>query len=143
MATGTLRLPVTQNSSADELRALRHRLRELDFHPERYLVDGTGASIVPSSARANLIAEKRRWIEKVPTKSDARQRCQAIRRVNQELQSSVSGLRESWATQIARLTAREQSEGIFASREYAFSVFPQLTLTNFLLPILENPFGSG
>jgi hypothetical protein len=143
MASGTLRLPVVQHSSSSALRELRHKLRELDFHPERFLNDGASASISSSPATEGLIAEKLRWISTPPNRANARQRCQAIRHANQELQSSVIGLQNSWSREIARLSAQERCEAILASRDYAFSLFPQSALTNFLLPILENPSGSG
>jgi hypothetical protein len=143
MASGTLRLPVAQRSSDGKLRDLRHRLRELDFQPERFLADGANASIDSSAALVQLIAEKHRWIATSPTLANGRERCRSIRKINQELQPAVSGLRDSWSAEMARLGAQEQWEAIFASRDYAFSLFPQSTLTNFLLPILENPAPSG
>ena len=100
MASGTLRLPVAHRSSAGELRDLRHRLRELDFQPERFLADGANASIESSPALAQLIAEKRRWIATSATLANSRERCRTIRKINQELQPAVSSLRNSWTAEL-------------------------------------------
>lgn len=143
VASGTLRLPVAQDSSAGELRAVRQKLRELDFHPERFLLDGAGASMVDLPTVAAPIAEKRRWISELSTPSNARQRGQAIRQANLALQGSVAGLRDTWNADLARLTQHARSESVLSSRGYAFSFFPEMILTDFLLPVLEIPADSG
>jgi hypothetical protein len=143
VASGTLRLPMASGSSSSELRAVRQKLRELEFHPEQFLADGTGASIADQPEVKSQIAEKLRWIATPPSELNARQRCHAIRHANQALQSSVAGLRTNWNAELARLSQRERGEAVLNSREYGFSIFPESILTDFLTPILENSPAAG
>ncbi len=169
VVSGTLRLPITPDRSAvkDE-RVLRRCIRELEFHPERFLSEpsptgrrqGEGAvktscsgtltpTLSPGSreldgkAIAEWIAEKRRWIATQPTPENSRERCHAIRRANEALQPAVAPLREAWSAQTIKNQRDERTKAIFASREYGFVLFPEVTLTNFLLPILENSADAG
>jgi hypothetical protein len=132
--SGTLRLPFSAAAPpADEAaRKLRRCIRELQFHPERF-VDGN------ATAANHWIAEKGRWVAIEPTLQNARERCHAIRRANEELQPFVAHLREQWTLDAQRRAKAERSEAILASRAFAFPLFPELALTNFLQPVLENP----
>jgi hypothetical protein len=132
--SGTLRLPLAAASRpADQaVSKLRRCIRELQFHPERF-IEGN----VPAAEQ--WIAEKRRWIAAESTTKNARQRCRAIRAANESLQPFVAHLQQQWTDHAKERAKRERSETILASREFAFPLFPELALTNFLQPVLENP----
>ena len=58
-ASATLRLPIRHSTTGgDQLRAVRQQLRELNFHPERYL-----STSGEKAAAAEVLAAKHRWIE--------------------------------------------------------------------------------
>ena len=140
VVSGTLQLPISQPAVATEsVQQLRQRIRELEFHPERFIEESDGAG----SEAAAMIAEKRRVLAMSPTAENARQRCQAIRKANEALQPAVANLRQAWTSQ-ADLQARQQRfEALLRSREYAFTLFPEPVLTKFLLPVLEMSAENG
>ena len=79
VVSATLLLPIERDRvTDDELRAIRRELRDLTYHPERYL-DGADRAV------SDLMAAKRRWIETPQTAENARQRCRAIREVERRL----------------------------------------------------------
>ena len=137
-------LPRSSNGSSIQL---RHCVRELEFHPERFLTGQSSpcgkldAQLDPAAAA--LIAEKQRWIETPPTIDNARQRCRAIRAVNEALQAAVAPLRDTWTKESAAAALRQRAQGILASRDYAFTLFPESALTDFLLPVLEISRSTG
>ncbi len=132
VASGTLHLPVAHGQCRTcELLDLRQRIRELEFHPERFLDETSNAATAADPIRQRRIAEKRRWIAAEPTLENARIRCRAIRQVNESLQPEVAGLRQRWSQQADELSRKLRGEAILTSREYAFVLFPELLLTNF------------
>jgi hypothetical protein len=144
VASGTLRLPLARSvNRLDKVQQIRQRIRELQFHPERFLEEDGDASTAENEATAALIGEKRHWLALPQTPANARQRCRAIRQANEAMQSAVTPLRESWTAEAAKQANRQRAESLLVSREYAFTLFPEMDLTNFLLPILEISQGSG
>jgi hypothetical protein len=119
----------------------------LEFHPERFLdgnasdCGGIEAAIDPTMAAT--IAGKRNWIATPQTAANARHRCQAIRAANQAMQPAVARLRQLWIEQAALTEKLRRAQAILTSRDYAFTLFPESTLTNFLLPLLEISEQSG
>jgi hypothetical protein len=149
VASGTLRLPISQpNASTESVHQIRQRIRELDFHPERFLDQHAASSKAAHSRQpqgdtatlgntAALVSEKRRLVATPPSQENARERCRAIRQLNESLQPAVAELRELWTSQANLQSKRERSETLLRSREYAFTLFPEPILTKFLLPVLE------
>ncbi len=140
VVSGTLLLPVERPGATEgELRAVRHGLRELTWHPERHL-DGDLAA--PSSAcacltPASLAAQKARWIAAPVTSENARTRFLEIRRINEALQPFVAPQREALAAREAEIERRLRAERVLGWREYAFCLYPQRELLDFfdgLLP---------
>jgi hypothetical protein len=148
VVSGTLHLPTVLpkpiNGSSIQLQRC---VRELEFHPERFLNGQSspcGKLDAPlDSATATFIAEKRRWVETPQTTANARERCRAIRAANEALQSAVAPLREAWTKESAEAALRQRAAAILASRDYAFTLFPESALTDFLLPVLEISRASG
>jgi hypothetical protein len=94
-------------------------------------------SVEPDREVANLTAEKRRWIATPQTVQNARERYQAIHRTNAALQPWLDDRREQLAQRLAETTRRLQAESILAWREYAFCLYPESTLREFLSALLH------
>ena len=116
--TATLRLPIQRPGVSDvDLHVVESRLRELEFHPERWL-DGLNTSVQEKTA------EKDRWIATPQTRENARERCQAIRHINEALQPEVARLREKLLVEQDSLRDALKIEKLLASREFAFCLYP-------------------
>jgi hypothetical protein len=140
VVSGTLHLPLSRPAlpTTETVPQIRQRIRELQFHPERFL--GTAsASATADQKSATLIAEKRRWLDTAQTTDNARQRCRAIRQINDDLQPAVASLRELWSSQTTALANGQRLDALLRSREYPFALFPEPVLTKFLLRVLANP----
>ena len=120
--TGTATLPFDFNPvTPSDVTAEAVRLRELRFHPERFVEDDNEASQA-------IIQKKKDWIYRSAGESYpefSKQRHDAITRCNRELTRFV-------AEHIARTTAdRDQKKQqlarsrILSSREYSFCCFPK------------------
>ncbi|MFN9369282.1 MAG: hypothetical protein ACK6CT_11050 [Planctomycetia bacterium] len=139
VVSGTLRLPIermfpgfdTADPAAD-LAGVRRTLRDLEYHPERHLgpLDRLAGGI------RELVVEKRRWIDTVPTPALARRRCRAIRNANERLGLETQDVRRSLQSRIEALSGAIRSRKLLDSRTYPWCFFPEKTLKNFLL--LEN-----
>jgi hypothetical protein len=107
--------------SPDALRQIDQSLRELTYHPEQSL-DGA-----PAEA-AELIGEKRRWIATAITKTNARERCRAIRDINERLQPQVEPARQRLLAERIEAEQSAAAERIFSARDYAFCLYSQRSL---------------
>jgi hypothetical protein len=115
--SATLRLPVVAPArDAISLQQWRQQLRELRFHPERF---------VESNGAADLVAAKRRWVETPKSPQNAAQRHAAIVAANQALQPLVAPLREQLEQQCNEAQHRKRAEAILQSREYSFCLYPR------------------
>jgi hypothetical protein len=131
VVSATLHLPIERDRVTDEdVRATERQMRDLTYHPEQYLDASPG---VP----ANLLADKRRWIETPQTAENARQRCRAIRTVNAALQPWLDAERKRLLEQQAQVVRRRAAEDVLAWREYAFCLYPEATLREFLSGLLH------
>jgi hypothetical protein len=136
-ATATLRLPIDRDAiGPDALERLDARLRELEFHPERFLArEVLAAESLTGGERPELAAAlqtKERWIATEQTRDNARERCRAIRGANASLGVAVAPLRQAVLLQRERIAERLRGETVLNSREYAFCLFPRETLRRFL-----------
>jgi hypothetical protein len=144
VVSGTLHLPISSSQSAtSKVCDLRRCIRELEFHPEQFVDSASNIGPINGKPVADWIAQKQRWIAVEPTPQNSRQRCQAIRQANEALQPSVAHLREIWSAAAIQRDQQQRSKALLTSREYADVLFPEVTLTNFLLPILENSAATG
>jgi hypothetical protein len=142
VVSGTLRLPLASAfptlETADPAAALlgaRATLRDLRYHPERYLEPHASQ---PESVR-ELIAAKRRWIETHPTVTLARRRCQEIRAINERLTAQLEGKRLAAEADMTRCSAAAKARTVLRSREVPWCFFPENEVKSFLL--LENGVG--
>ncbi len=136
VVTATRHLPLGDAARTAELpHDATPRLWELAHHPERY-VDLDGPDDAGDAERVRrLIDEKRHWIGMAPTRETARSRCLAIRAINDELRRWI-GERRAEAERLERLREEEvRRRRIRESREYAFPLFRESELFDFLLEI--------
>ncbi|MGH7140809.1 MAG: hypothetical protein ACREHD_34185, partial [Pirellulales bacterium] len=129
--SATLYLPVQPwASDGGDLRDVQQRLRELEFHPERH-VDRAVLSSADAQRVDELISGKRHWIETPQTPANARQRCRAIRDVNESLRSWLENERLHLLSLRDEATHRARAEAVLRWREYAFCLYPEETLRDF------------
>jgi hypothetical protein len=120
--TATLRLPIAHDRvTVDDLRLVDSHLRELEYHPERWLAETNGEA-------AALVAQKERWIATPQTIENGRERWHAIREVNASLQPHVESLRQKLHAERESLRQALRAEAVLSSREYAFCLYPERTL---------------
>lgn len=133
VVSATLYLPVARPTRTREnLQAIQRQLREIAFHPEKY-VDRQSATCAQAAKNAQeLIAEKLRWIHAASGPEAARRRFVEIRRINQALQAMVAGQRQRLLEDRQRASQAVRAEAILGSREYAYCLFPEPKLREFL-----------
>jgi hypothetical protein len=141
VVSATLLLPVPRpDVSRQDLASLGHRLRELAYHPERSLEvrtpPGDGTPPAGPDEAAALAEAKARWVQTPPAAETAWLRWREIRRINEALQPWVAGERRRLAAVQAQEAAMLAARSILASRQYAFCLFPEPTLREFLLGLL-------
>lgn len=145
--SATLHLPIDRPQvSAENARQIDQQLRELSYHPEQFLMDENSnrANNGPPSGKAkmsdlesaaSLASTKREWVATEPTRENARTRCHAIRRANEDLQPWLDAKRQELLTQRERMDRLLRAETVLAWREYGFCLYPETTLRNFLLEL--------
>jgi hypothetical protein len=137
VVSGTLHLPIARpRVSVDDLRGVERELRDLTFHPERFLDGMTGQPAIDGTAGTTArewIAQKQFWIANPFAPSQARERCRAIRSANEHLQSSIAPLRADALRRAEKLAQQLRAEAILASRDYGFCLYPEKKLQEFLL----------
>lgn len=127
VVSGTLHLPTDRPAvPSDGMQTVERELRELTFHPERFLESRAGAA-------STWIEQKRLAIERPFAPSEARARCRAIREANENLQPYLEGRRGELESRAKRIAGDLRAEAILSSREYGFCLYPQKSLQTFLL----------
>jgi hypothetical protein len=143
VVSGTLRLPIDHpRGAADELRRTHQALRELAYHPERFIepssqerpcerCSGQSAQHANREPQRSLDV-KRKWIATPKTHANARTRHEAIRLANLALQPSLSERRAHLLADIERLERQARADTVLSSREYSFCLYPEKRLRDFL-----------
>ena len=137
VTSATMLLPVDhERVSPERAREAERRLRELQYHPERFPPETPDAL-----AEFERWAEtKARWIGVPQTPENARERCQAIRAANESMGRLLEAERRQTSAERDRLSRRLRAETVLSWREYAFCLYPKKTLEDFLLAfLLEKP----
>ncbi len=130
VVSATLHLPIERHRATPaDARAIDQELRNLTYHPERYL-NGSDAS------PRELIDAKSQWIATPQTKENARKRCCAIRAINAALQPPLEERRRQLLEQQTPILRRLKAESVLARRDYAFCLYPEATLRKFLSQLL-------
>jgi hypothetical protein len=135
VVSGTLHLPVERSSvSEDDLRVAERELRELTFHPERFIGPShANGAAAPDSSPVKWIEEKQRRIREPFSPSEARHRCRAIRHANEALQPWVAERRTAALARARTVERQLRADAILSSREYGFCLYPEKNLREFLL----------
>jgi hypothetical protein len=129
--SATLRLPINhRGATTDQLRELRQQLRELDYHPERFLDRDATAS--PDGAQ-RIISRKLHWIDTPATAENARARHLGITASNVALQPFVALHRAELQQRIEAMTESLHANAILQAREYSFALFPRDHLQQLLV----------
>lgn len=128
VVSGTLRLPVDLSGDPDaELAAIHRQLRDMEFHPERYL------AAPPSDEAGRLATEKQRWIETTPTPALAKRRCHEIRAANDALAFHTQPRRQQLLDRVGGIARAARARKVLESREFPWCFFPEDALRRFLL----------
>jgi len=119
--TATLRLPIErQHTTGDDARLVEHQLRELTYHPERY---------VPLNGETQpLVDQKRTWVHTPRTFENARARHARIQDANLRLQSWLEQERRQLVERRVQVAAGLRAQAVIGSREYAFCLYPEREL---------------
>jgi hypothetical protein len=139
--SATLRLPIVhERVNAMQDRELARQSRELQFHPERFTNLNGVMSYQAETGVAQLIEEKRRWIELAKTPQNAQQRHVAIAATNEALQVHLRSVRSQLEQQREELARRKRANAILESREYSFCLYPRRHFEYLLLddPVLAS-----
>lgn len=111
---------------------IRGVLRDLTYHPERYIV----LEEIPPNERGDAqrwLAEKARWLAAPADAGRARERHEGIVAANRALQAWLAPQRAHWLAQQRVAGQRERAASILGWREYAFCLYPAKSLQDFLL----------
>jgi hypothetical protein len=140
VVTATRKLPIAGLSRAmpSSPSVVEHRLWEMTHHPERFLVarhDGGDGAATEMAVACELIEKKARLVATEPAAGRARDRCQAIRAINRDLQAWLADDRRRAEDELRKARQAEHVEGVVGSREYAFCLFPEKDLRDFLVEI--------
>ncbi|MCC6492244.1 MAG: hypothetical protein IT424_04410 [Pirellulales bacterium] len=135
--SGTLHLPIARpGDRVSAARRLRERLRELKFHPEKFLAVASGApgsASVRTSRVEDLVAEKWRWVRAETGGARGAQRHRGIARANAALRGYVQSEFDQTLAELDRAGEQLRAAHVLNSREYAFCLFPLDILEHFLL----------
>ena len=137
VVSGTLRLGAGVVAHGQPSpRQIRQQLRDLRFHPERWI-----EFAAPDAGDRELekaLSAKQRAIEMVKTPATAASRHAAIVAANERLQSLLWAQRESLVCELGKAEQRARALRILESREYAFCLFSMDRLRDFLLAFVKN-----
>jgi hypothetical protein len=136
--SATVHLPVDRAPApTDDESTIGRLLRELEFHPERWL-SGAPRELGDPAA---LVAEKLRWVNTAQTPKNAHERYLSLRRINAGLQPWVAHQRARLLARRAAIAEAARIERILSYREYAFCLYPEEPLREFLFGLLPGERG--
>ena len=133
--TATFRLPVSVPPvTEDDLRKISGILRELWYHPEKYLHEA-GTPLAQQVDR--FIADKRRLFNLEPPPDGRQSRHQQLETVNRELRQQVAPLREVLLIEQEQLQEQLSTARTLDSREFSLCLFPEETLCKGLINLAQ------
>ena len=128
--SATLHLPIQgSHETTQPLGEIRQQLRELEFHPERFLRETSPEAIA-------LVVAKQQWIQTPQTPENARARWQSLRDLNAALQPSIAEARQRLLELQAQTVRELQAKKVVLWREYGFCLHPEKILREFLCKLL-------
>lgn len=118
----------------------RVQIREMHFHPERFLADEMQANNQVSSK----VKSKQKLIRAKPATGSAAAWHQSLDRLNAELRGYLQRKTERERKNLSKLMSRSKSSEIFVSREWSFCLFEENFLRGRLLDLTgELSYSSG
>lgn len=124
--SATLCLPLPRHPHAEmELRAARHRLRDLLFNPQRYVPDLPAGLL---ARRRVLIDESSRLRADRASRSDRRRVFLELRQLNAELAHLRPTVQEQLCAAVAKLADECQSHRLASGREHFYALQPRQRL---------------
>lgn len=131
--TGTKLLPLPQaGATAGDIERIDRLLRELRFKPEMHIDLAEHHGAIRTQIE-QLIAEKRRWVQKIAPPAQLAERHAALASINAELETYVSTRRAALLAERERAQQALGRQAILGSREYSFCLYPEATLRPWLL----------
>ncbi len=135
VVSGTARLDIPHEEvEIQDIRRIDRLLRELTYHPERHLDQPSAAESDPEKI-AQVIANKKFWIEKSFPRGQRKERHRQIEQANERLREAVTGKRSQLLAERARLLEARRNHRRLASREFAFCLFSESWLRNWCLDL--------
>jgi len=136
VVSGTLRLPAerafpgfTADDPEARLAAVQRQIRDLEFHPEKFLEP---LATQPQVIR-DLALEKRRWIETFPTPALAKRRCREIRAANERMVFHAREIKDHLLARVGPLATAVRARKLLTARDYPWCFYAEKTLKSFLL----------
>lgn len=128
----TIRLPIdtdliTQKDCAKQ----RQRLRQMYFHPERYLVNDSN-----SNPQVSCIAEKKaKLVSQIPKRGERKQRHIEIADCNAMLREFLQKNTDKQREILRQMESAQRASALLGSREWSFCLFPDEHLRTHLLDL--------
>ncbi|MEM6470171.1 MAG: hypothetical protein AAF802_11500, partial [Planctomycetota bacterium] len=121
VTSATVRLPghhqCDEYEIASRIRALRLRLRELEFHPERFRHE---VNELPEA----LMEKKDELLGAIPPRGRRADWHQSLVATNQSLSAHLEPLRRATSQEIDRLRDEMPNAALWSSREHSFCLYP-------------------
>lgn len=131
-ATATVCLPIDHpHVTCADVGAREVRLRELTFHPERWLEEAG----VTEDYAWNLVREKRQWLATELPRGARLTRHRALGALNETLGTFVEPLRQRWLVELSAARVAERRHELLGSREFSFCLFSRHDLPARLLAL--------
>ena len=131
--SGTLRLPIDYpKPDGDRPRAIAQLLREMEYQPERH-VDFATLGAEDRQRAVALVEQKWSAIESPKTSENAARRHLAIEESNRQLHRLLIPRGKELEQERKEMNRQNRANRILGSREFAFCLFPQDHLSQFLL----------
>lgn len=145
--SATVHLPLGGGFPVDvqDLGHTAHQLWELDHSPERFLSRPDAESELLIQEKFRLIAEQRAWrtsagAQRISSERErGRARHHRLREINRQLQLGVHFARNEVLARRQRLRSQLKANRILRSRDFAWVLFPEQRLQDFLETIPLRP----
>ena len=138
--SATVRLPVPRPPvSREDGAKLKQQLRELQYHPDRWL-DLASLSADETAQAQHALDLKSNWLTQPITPQNVTPRHQALVQANAMLQPFVERQRVLLQAERKEWERSIRLAEVLNSREYAFVLYPESFLRDFLLAIVPTSF---
>jgi hypothetical protein len=143
--SATLHLPLGGpfGTTESELRDINHKIRDLTYNPDRHLGDFSEAT--------TLIKEKAELLTAANTLRESKQlrgrlnpaQHRRLAEIRAKLQSYTGTVRARYETARAKIQSQLAANSLIRNREYAFVLYPEDLVRQFLTPLAASSFESS